>query len=107
MDDPHRYRTLEELPEYTAQCDSLIAKYSEGVIGRVLLGLLWGIATHPREYERGTWNMRVAKSASLGLTIPTFRIFFQIQNEGQQDEHILLCWIEESGTTEEVIDYLM
>lgn len=107
MDDPRRYRTLVELPEYTAQCDSLIAKYSEDVIGRVLLGLLWGIAANPQAYDRTTWNVRIAKSASLGLTIPTFRIFFQIQNEGKEDEQVLLCWIEETGTTEEVIDYLM
>lgn len=107
MDDPHRYRPFEELPEYTAQCDSLIAKYGETVIGRVLLGLLWGIARHPAEYDRTTWNMRIAKSASLGLTIPTFRIFFQIRNEGQENEDVLLCWIEETGTTEEIIEYLM
>jgi hypothetical protein len=28
---------------------------------------------------------------------------FEIQNEGQGDEYILLCWIEEISATEEVM----
>jgi|ERR1700692_2131495 hypothetical protein len=106
MGGQHRYRELEELPEFTAQFDSIVQQHSEEVIGPVLAGLIWGIATNPQAYDRTTWNMRVAKSSSLGLTIPTFRIFFQILNEGKNDEQVLLCWIEETSSIDEVA-YLM
>jgi hypothetical protein len=107
MDDQPRYRTLEELPEYTAQFDSIVQRYSEEVIGPVLAGLMWGIATNPQAYNQTTWNIRIAKSRSLGLTIPTFRIFFQLLNEGKESERVLLCWIEETNTIEEITEYLM
>jgi hypothetical protein len=102
MEDQHRYRSLVELPEYTAQFDSILARYSDDVIGPVLAGLLWGIATRPQAYGRATWDVRIAKSSSLGLTIPTFRIFFQLQNEGKENEQVLLCWIEETSSIEEM-----
>ena len=47
------------------------------------------------------------KNRSLGLTIPTFRIFFQIENEGKEGERVLLCWIEETSTADEITEYLM
>ena len=102
MSDHPRYRTLVELPEYTAEFDSIVLKHSEDVIGPVLRGLLSGIAANPKAYDRTLWAYHVAKSRSLGLTIPTFRIFFQIQNEDKEDEQVLLCWIEEISTIEEV-----
>lgn len=107
MDDQPRYRTFEELPEYTAQFDSIIQKYSEDVVGPVLTGLLWGISTNPRAYGRTTGRIYIAKSRSLGLTIPTFRIFFEIINDGKEDERVLLCWIEETNAIDEITEYLM
>lgn len=107
MDEQHRYRTLVELPEFSAQLDDIVQKYSEDVIGPVLAGLFWGIATNPRAYGRTTGRIYIAKSRSLGLAIPTFRIFFQIQNPDTEDEHVLLCWIEETNTSDEITEYLM
>jgi hypothetical protein len=107
MDAQHRYRTLVESPEYTAQFDAIMAKYLSGVVRSVLRGLLWGIATNPKAYERTTWNFRIAKSRSLGGTIPTFSIFFQIENDGAEDERVLLRWIEETNLIEEIPNYLM
>jgi hypothetical protein len=106
MSDQHRYRTLVELPEYTANFDSIIQKHSEDVIGPVLRGLLWGIVTNPQAYSRTTGHIYIAKSRSLGLTIPTFLILFQIENEGKEDERVLLCWIEETSTIDELTGYL-
>jgi len=91
-----------ESPEYTAQFDSIIQKHSEGVIGPVLRGLLWGIATNPKAYDQTTWNICIAKSRSLGLTIPTFSLLFQIQHEDTEEERVLLCWIEETNTIDEI-----
>lgn len=105
--DQHRQRTLVESPEYTAAFDSIMEKYASGVVHSVLAGLLWGIATNPQAYSLTAWDFRIAKSRSLGGTIPTFRIFFQIENEGADDERVLLRWIEKADTMEEITDYLM
>lgn len=107
MADQPRYRTLKELPEFTTQFDFIVQRYSDAIIGPVLAGVLWGIATNPQGYDRTIGNLRIAKSRSLGLTIPTFRIFFQIVNERQDDEHVLLCWIEETNTIDEITEYLV
>jgi len=96
-----------ESPEYTKQFDSIMEKYRSGVIRYVLAGLLWGIATNPKAYSQTTWNFRIAKSRSLDGTIPTFSIFFQIENDGVEDERILLRWIEATTTIEEITEYLM
>jgi hypothetical protein len=103
MPEPLRYRTLVETDECAAQFDAILARYSSAVIGPVLEGLLWGIATNPKGYDQTTWNVRIAKSShELGLTIPAFRIFFQVQNEGTNDESVLLLWIEEMISTDEM-----
>jgi hypothetical protein len=68
------------------------------------MGLLWGIATNPRAYDKTTWAIYQAKSRSLGLVSPTFRILFQIQNEYEDNEQVLLLWIEEMSATEEILD---
>jgi hypothetical protein len=102
--DVRRYWTAVQLPEYTAQFDAIIAKYALDIIGPALDGLLWGVHTNPRAYDVTIWKFRVAKSAWLGLTIPRFRIFFQIANENENDEHILLCWIEEMSSIEEMTE---
>ncbi|PYT26214.1 MAG: hypothetical protein DMG57_22325 [Acidobacteria bacterium] len=69
-------------------------------------GLLSSISSNPQAYDRTIgWNMRIAKSRSLGLTIPTFRVFFQIENEGKEDERVLLCWIEEISTADVITEY--
>jgi hypothetical protein len=107
MDDQHRHRTLVESAQYSEQFDAIMEKYASGVIRSVLAGLLWGISTNPEAYERTTWNFRIAKSRSLGGTIPTFNIFFQIENEGAEDERVLLRWIEEATLIEETPNYLM
>ena len=106
MDDQPGHHMV-ELPEFTAQFESIISKYSEEVIGPVLRGLLWGIATNPQAYSRTTGRIYIAKSRSLGLTIPTFLVLFQIENEGKEDEQVLLCWIEETNTIDEITEYLM
>ena len=97
-----RYRTLIETPEFSAQFDAIIERHSLSVIGPVLDGLLWGIASNPKEYDRGTWNIRIAKSRALGLTVPRLQIYFQVQNEGQSNEAVLLLWVEESSPTNEL-----
>jgi len=102
MADQQRLRTLAEMPEYTANFDSIVERYSEEVIGPVLTGLLNGIAANPQAYDRTVWGARIAKSDRYGLTIPTFRIFFQITNEGKDDEAVLLLWIEETNIIDEI-----
>jgi hypothetical protein len=102
MADGPLYRTLRETPEFTAQFDELVTKYSLAVLGPVLDGILWGIASSPKGYDRVTWNIREARNDTLGLTIPILRIFFSIEKEDQEDEHVLLLWIEEIGTTGEL-----
>ena len=89
------HRTLVETPEYTAQRDALVAEYSENVIGPPLSGLLWGIATNPGQYDKATANIYRALSRSLGLTVPILRIFFGIENQGEDNEYVLLLWIEQ------------
>jgi hypothetical protein len=107
MSEPDRYRTLQEQPEFTAQFDFIIHKYSDNVIGPILAGVMWGIATNPKAYSRTIGTIREAKTRSFGLTTPTFRVFFQIMNEDRDDEYVLLCWIEETSTTDEITEYLM
>ncbi len=100
-DGPH-YRTLRETPEFTAQYDEIVAKHSLGVIGPVLDGIRWGIASNPKGYDRVTWNIREARNDTLGLTVPMLRIFFSIEKEDQEDENVLLLWVEEIPTTNEL-----
>ena len=107
MDDQPRFRTFVEQPEYTAQFDAIAAKYSMDLLTRLLAGAMNGIATNPRAYDCVLWDIRMAKTRSLGLEVPVFRIFFQIQNEGKEDEHVLLCWIEEISAIDELTDYVM
>jgi hypothetical protein len=101
MDDEPRFRTLEELPEYTAQLDEIIAKYPVEVIEPVLRVLMWGILTNPMQYDRIQWNHRIAKSQPFKQEEPTIRIFFKIKNEGTAEETLLLCWIEEISSLDE------
>lgn len=96
------YRTLKESSEFSAQYDSIMEKHSVSVIGPVIDGLLWGIASGPKGYDKVTWNIRMGRSDNLGLTIPQVTIFFSIENEDQSDEHILLLWIEELGSIDEL-----
>ena len=102
MADGPRYRTLRETQEFTAQYDEIVAKHSLAVLGPVLDGIRWGIASNPKGYDRVTWNIREARNDTLGLTIPMLRIFFSIEKEDQEDENVLLLWIEEIGTTSEL-----
>jgi len=106
MADQPRYRTLPETDEYTAQYDALVSRYSDEVVTPPLLGLLWGIATNPQEYSRVTAHIYKAQSRSLGLTIPIFVIYFEILNKGTDEEQVLLLWIEEMKTTEEIGELL-
>jgi hypothetical protein len=101
------HRTLVDSPEYTAQFDAIMAKHRSGMIRSVLAGLLWGIAANPKAYDRTAWPYRIAKSRSHGRPIPTFSIIFQIENEGAEDERVLLRWIEETNLIEETPKYLM
>ena len=103
MSDQPRYRTLVETSEYTAQRDAIVTQYSDEVIGPPLSGLLWGIATNPDQYEKATAKIYRALSRSLGLTVPILRIFFGIENKAEDNEYVLLLWIEE---VEEMLELL-
>jgi hypothetical protein len=92
------YRTLVEADEYTAQLSHLQVRYSREVLEAALMGVLWGIATNPEQYDKVTWNIYGAKSRPLNL--PRFRIFFQIMD----DDHVLLMWIEELGSIDDIMD---
>jgi len=103
MADQHRFRTVVELPEYTAQLDEIVAKYPLDVIEPILRSLMWGISTNPTQYDTVLWNHRIAKSRAFRLETPTFRIFFKIEKQGQDDEQIVLCWIEEISAVDEQV----
>jgi hypothetical protein len=103
MADQHRYRKLDQLEEFTAQYDDIVDRYTSNVITPVLDGIFWGISKNPRAYERTKGKLRSVKSKSLGLTVPRFWILFEIQNEDEEDEYVLLCWIQEISETEEIM----
>ncbi len=100
---PEGRRELLETPEFTAQFDEIVQHHSREVIVPVLTGLLDGIARSPQSFEKTTWHTRLARSDSFGLTIPTFTVIFQIQNEGEDDERVLLLWIQENPTVNEIV----
>jgi hypothetical protein len=102
MADPPRYRELVETEEFSAQHDEIVARYSLDVIGPVLNGLYWGIAENPRAYSRTVGKIYLARSRQVGLTVPVFTIFFSIENEGREDEMVLLLWIEEANAIEDM-----
>jgi hypothetical protein len=106
MAEEPRRLTLQETPEYSQEVDVIVARYSRDVILPVLAGLLDGISKNPRVFDQTTWNTRIAASDPLGLTVPTFKIVFQIQNEGDRDEYVLLLWIHENDPGEEVMRVL-
>ncbi len=101
--EPDPPREVLETPEYTAQFDDIIGAYSIEVIGPVLTGLIEGIAKNPRAMDHVTGSMWMARSKSLGLTIPTFTIWFSIEGEGPESERVLLLWIEENKTSDEIM----
>jgi hypothetical protein len=107
MDDQPRYRTFVETPEYTPQFDGIQAKYGMDLLTRLLAATMNGIATKPTVYDCVLWDIRMAKTRSFRPEHPAFRIFFQIQNIDKEDEHILLCWIEEINAIDELTSYLM
>jgi hypothetical protein len=100
MAEAPRYRTLVETPEYVDQAESLAQIYSDETLELYLLGVLWGIATNPSQYDRGTGNIYVARSRSFDAG-PTFRILFEIIDENK----VGLLWIEEIGGIEELTDF--
>src|ERR1035441_1026252 len=102
MAEERRRLTLQEMEEFSLQIDEIVARHSPDIILPVLSGLLDGIATNPRALDKTTWNTRIVKSDSLGLTVPTFTVFFQIQNEGKDDEFVLLLWIQENNPVDEI-----
>lgn len=105
---PEGRRELVETEEFTAQFDEIVQRHSREVIVPVLAGLLDGIARSPKSFEKTTWRTRLAKSDSFGLTIPTFSIVFNIENEGEDNEYVLLLWIQENATFNEIIgEHLM
>lgn len=60
------------------------------------------MAKSPRAMDQLTGSIWMAKSKYLGLTVPRFTIFFSIEGDAPETEHILLLWIEEIGATEEI-----
>ncbi len=101
-DEPRRF-TLQETEEYSGEIDRIVNKHSRNVIVPVLAGMYDGIAKNPRAFGKTSWNTRIAKSDPLGLTVPTFTIVFQIQNEGEKDEYVLLLWIREDDPTDDIM----
>ena len=89
------YRERIETPEYQAQFDMLLAKYSAEMLENSLLGVLWGISTKPEAYERMIGSMHTAKSESYSSEVPNFRILFNIES----NHRVLMLWIEEVGDT--------
>jgi len=98
-------REVTETLEYTAEYDEIVERHSVEVIGPVLTGLIEGIAKNPRALNRVTGRIWMTRSKSLGLTIPTFTIFFSIEGESPESEHILLLWIEENSSVEEIMGH--
>jgi hypothetical protein len=92
-----------ETHEYTAQYFEIIRRHSADVMEPVITGLTEAIGKSPRVMERLTGNIWMAKSKNLGLTVPRVRIFFSIEGNPPDDEHILLLWIEEISTTDEIV----
>jgi hypothetical protein len=97
---PHR--EVFETDEYTAPYDDIIKRHMLDVVGPVLDGVVEGIAKNPRAMERLTGNIWMEKSKYFGLTVPRFTIFFSIEGDSPQTERVLLLWIEENTTTEEI-----
>ena len=81
-------RELVETPEFTSEFDEVVQRHSRQVIVPVLTGLLDGIASNPQQFDRTLGHTRLARSDSLGITIPTFTIVFQILDEGKDSEYI-------------------
>src|SRR5579864_9382527 len=104
MPEEPRRLTLQETEEFSLQMDDIVARHSREVLLPVLAGVFDGIAKNPKVFEQATWNVRIAKSDPLGLTMPTFTVVFQIQNEGQQDEYVLLLWIQENDPADEIME---
>ncbi len=100
---PKERRELVETEEFTGQFDEIVRRHSRAVIVPVLTGLLDGIARNPQSFDKTVFQWRIARSDSLGLTIPTFRIIFQIMDEGSANERVLLLWIQEDSTFDEIM----
>jgi hypothetical protein len=103
MADEQRLLSLQETEEFSGELDAIVKRHSREVILPVLSGMFDGIAKNPRAFGRTSWNTRIAKSDPLGLTVPTFSIIFQLQNEGEKDEYVLLLWIRENDPTDDVM----
>jgi hypothetical protein len=101
MADYQRYRTSREADEFSAQFDSLVARYSQEQMEDWLRGVFWGLTTNAEQYDRVLGRIREAKSSTYDEALrPCFRIFFSIEDES----HILLLWIEEIADTEDILE---
>src|SRR2546423_15583691 len=96
-------REIVETDEYTAQYEELVERHSLDVVGPVLTGVTEGIAKNPRAMEWLTGNIWMAKSKYRGLTVPRFTIFFSIEGTSPDTEQVLLLWIEEISSTDEIM----
>ena len=96
MAETPRYRTLSEDELYTAQLADFMEKYSPERVDAALMGVYWGLCTNPSVYPQTTWNVRQAKSRSIG-TVPAFKVLFQVQDENT----VRLLWIEEISALED------
>lgn len=95
--------SLQEAEEFSAELDEIVRRHSMDITLPVLSGLFDGIARNPGVFDRTSWHTRIAKSDPLGLTIPTFTICFQIQNEGEKDEYVFLLWIRENDPIDDIM----
>jgi hypothetical protein len=91
-------RTLVETEEYAAQLDALAEQHSAEVLEAALMGLLWGIATNPHKYEKVTGYIYQAKSRAFDPLHPCFKVLFSVEDENR----VLLLWIEEVGSINEI-----
>ncbi len=69
-----------------------------------MLGLSWAIAGNPQVFDRVTWNIRRAQSRPLNDGADKITVFFSIQNEGLEDEAVLLLWIELGSASVDITD---
>jgi hypothetical protein len=101
MADGARYRTFLETPEYSDQFESIAQTYSDELLETLLLGLFWGIASNPEQYDKISWNIRRARSTSFDPEDPRFDVLFEIKDENT----VGLLWIQEtSGIDELTVD---
>src|ERR1700693_2715462 len=81
---PEGRRELLETPEFTAQFDEIVQRYSRDVIVPVLTGLFDGIAKNPQSFGKTTWHTRLARSDSRPNNPDVQNCFWDTRRRGGQ-----------------------